>query len=71
MKAIKVELAKYKVDQLGEIPLEREDGTMRIMVCQMGGCLGKQVREIQMSITEQLIRKYDVNLVAFMELSFN
>jgi hypothetical protein len=71
MKAIEAKLAKYNVDQLGEIPLEREDGTMRIMVCQMGGCTGKEVREIKMSTVEQLIRKYNVNLVAFMELSFN
>jgi hypothetical protein len=70
MKAIEAKLAKYNVDQLGEIPLEREDGTMRIMVCQMGGCAGKEVREIKMSTTEQLIQKYDVNLVAFMELNF-
>ena len=59
------------MDQLGEIPIEREDGTMRIMVCQMGGCVGKEVREIKMSTTEKLIQKYDVNLVACMELNFN
>jgi len=52
------------VDQLGEIPIEREDGTMRIMVCQMGGCAGKEVREIGMSTTEKRIQKYDVNLVS-------
>ena len=44
---------------------------MRIMVCQMGGCAGKEVREIKMSIMERLIQKYDVNLVARMELNFN
>jgi hypothetical protein len=71
MKAIEAKLAKYNVDQLGEIPLEREDGTIRITVCQMGGCAGKEVREIKMSTTEQLIQKYDVNLVGFMELNFN
>jgi hypothetical protein len=71
MKTIEAKLAKYNVDQLGEMPLKREDGTMRIMVCQMGGCAGKEVGEIKMSTTEQLIQKYDVNLVAFMELNFN
>ncbi len=71
MKAIEAKLAKYNVDWLGEIPLERADGTMRIMVCQMGGCTGKEVREIKMLHTEQLIQKYDVNLVACMELNFN
>ncbi len=45
MKTMKAKLEKYNVDQQGEIPIEREDGTMRIMVCQMGGCAGKEVRE--------------------------
>ena len=40
---------------------------MRIMAYQMGGCAGKEVREIQMSTTEKLIQKYDINLVACME----
>ncbi len=44
---------------------------MRIMVCQMGGCAGKEVREIKMSTTEKLIQKYNINLVACMELNFN
>ncbi len=71
MKAMEAKLEKYNVDQLGEIPIEREDGTMRIMVCQMGGCAGKEVREIKMSTTEKLIQKYNLNLAAFMELNFN
>ncbi len=37
MKTMEAKLEKYNVDQLGGIPIEREDGTMRIMVCQMGG----------------------------------
>ena len=52
MKIMEAKLEKYNVDQLGVIPIEREDGTMRIMVCQMGGCAGKEVREIKMSIME-------------------
>ncbi len=71
MKAMEAKLEKYNVDQLKEITIEREDGTMRIMVCRMGGCAGKEVREIKMSTTEKPIRKYDVNLAAFMELNFN
>ncbi len=55
MKAMEAKLAKYNVDRLGEIPLNRADRTMRIMVCQMGGCMGKEVREIKMLHTEQLI----------------
>ena len=72
IKTVEAKLEKYNVDQLGDkIPIEREDGTMRIMVCQMGGCVGKEVREIKMSTTEKLIQKYNVNLVACMELNFN
>ena len=63
MKTMEAKLAKYNVDQLREIPIKREDGTMRIMVCQMGGYAGKEVREIKMSTMEKLIQKYDVNLV--------
>ena len=55
MKIMEAKLEKYNVDQLGEIPIEREDGTMRIIVCQMGGCAGKEVREIKMSIMEKFI----------------
>ena len=71
MKTMEAKLEKYNVDQLGEVPIESEDGTMRIMVCQMGGCAGKEVREIKMSTTEKLIQKYNVNLVVGMELNFN
>jgi hypothetical protein len=71
MKTMEARLTKHNVDQLGEIPIERGDGTMRIMVCQMGGCAGKKVREKKMSTTKKLIQKYDVNLVACMELNFN
>jgi hypothetical protein len=38
MKAMEKKLTKYNVEQLGDIPLKREDGTMRVMVSQMGGC---------------------------------
>ncbi len=71
MNAMEAKLAKYNVDQLGEIPLKKEDGKMRSVVCQMGGYTGKEVREIKTTTTEQLIRKYNVNLVAFMELNFS
>jgi hypothetical protein len=37
----------------------------------MGGCTGKEVRQMKMSTTENLIQKYDINLVVFMELSFS
>jgi hypothetical protein len=58
MKTMGAKLAKYKynVDQLGGIPNEREERTMRIMVCQMGGCMGKEVREIKVTTTEKLFK---------------
>jgi hypothetical protein len=37
-KLMEKKLRRYNVEQLGEMPLEQEDGTMRILVCQMGGC---------------------------------
>ncbi len=57
MKTMEAKLEKYNVDQLGEIPIEREDGTMRIMGCQMEGCEGKEVREIKMSTMEKTYSK--------------
>jgi hypothetical protein len=62
---------KYNVEQLGDIPLERDDGTMRVLVSQMGGCASLETQEIKKSATEQLIRKYDIKFCAFMELIFN
>ena len=41
------------------------------MVSQMGGCAIVESREIKISATEDLIRRYDINLCAFMELNFN
>ncbi len=38
MKDMEKKLIKYNMEQLGNIPLEREDGTMRVLVSQMGGC---------------------------------
>jgi hypothetical protein len=56
---------------LGDIPTAREDGTMRILVSQMGGCTSTEIREIKIAATERLIQKYDINLCLFMELNFN
>ena len=71
MKAMEKNLEKYNVEQLGELPIEREDGTMRLLVNQMGGCASMETREIKIAATERLIRKYDINVCAFMELNFN
>jgi hypothetical protein len=64
-------LAKYNVEHLGNIPLEMEDGTMRVLVSQMGGCASLETQEIKIASTEWLIRKYDINFCAFMELNCN
>jgi hypothetical protein len=58
MRAMKTKLAKYNVEQLGEIPIKREDGIIWILVCQMGGCAGKEVGQIKISTTENIIQKY-------------
>jgi hypothetical protein len=34
MDAMQKKIQRYNVEQLGRIPKEREDGTMRILVCQ-------------------------------------
>jgi hypothetical protein len=57
MKAMEKKLTKYNVEQLGDIPMEREDGTMRMLVSQMGGCTSMETRKIKISTTEQLICK--------------
>jgi hypothetical protein len=49
MRAMKAKLVKYNVEQLGKIQIKREDGTIQILVCQMGGCTGKEVQQIKMS----------------------
>jgi hypothetical protein len=71
MKAMEKKLTKYNVEQLGNIPLEREDGTMRVFVSQMGGCASMEMRKIKIAATEHLIRKYDIIFCAFMELNIN
>jgi hypothetical protein len=35
MKAMEKTLAQFKVEQLGDIPIQQDDGMMRILVCQM------------------------------------
>jgi hypothetical protein len=71
IRAIQRKIQRYDVEQLGEIPMEREDRTMRILICQMGGCASVETREIKIAATERLICKYDINLCLFVELNFN
>jgi hypothetical protein len=57
--------------QLGDILDKRNDGTIRILECQMGGCASKEVREIKIAAREQLIKHYNINLIAFIESNYN
>ncbi len=57
MKAMESKIRKYNVPQLGEIPNKRDDGNIRILVCQMGGCASKEIREIKIAAVEKLIRQ--------------
>jgi hypothetical protein len=68
---MEAKLNKYNMATLGEIPTQHDDGALRILVCQIGGCLGKEVRELKIASTERLITKYEINLSAFMELNYN
>jgi hypothetical protein len=47
MKAMEKKLSKYNMEQLGELPTEWEDGTMRVLVSQMEGCASMETREIK------------------------
>jgi hypothetical protein len=37
----------------------------------MGGCASKEIREVKIAAVEKLIRQYDINVIAFLELHFN
>jgi peroxiredoxin family protein len=71
MKAMESKIRKYNVPQLGEIPNKRDNGNIRILVCQMGGCASKEIREIKIAVVEKLIRQYNINVIVFLELNFN
>jgi hypothetical protein len=51
--------------------VEREDGAVRILVCQMGGLASPEVRAIKIEATERLIKKYDINVCVMMEINLN
>ena len=57
VKTMEKRLQRYNVATLWGVPPQQEDGSFRILVCQMGGCSGKEVRELQITVTEQLITK--------------
>jgi hypothetical protein len=68
---MEAKLKKYNVLVLGNIPTQREDVAFRILVCQIGGCSGRDIREMKIGVTERLIAKYEINLSVFMELNYN
>ncbi len=37
----------------------------------MGGCSGREIREMKIRVMERLIAKYEINLSVFMELNYN
>ena len=57
VRAMEKKLHRYNIARLSNIPTEREDGTMRILVSQMGGCASVESREIKISVTKDLIRQ--------------
>ena len=56
IRAMEKTVANYNVEQLGSIPVEREDGAMRILVCQMGGMASPEARAIKIAATRRLIK---------------
>jgi hypothetical protein len=44
-KTMEVKLNKYNVMPLGDVTAKHDNGTFRILMCQMEGCSGKEVRE--------------------------
>jgi hypothetical protein len=55
MKAMEKRLSKYNMARLGDIPLKRDDGTMRVLVSQIGGCASRETQEIKIAATESSI----------------
>jgi hypothetical protein len=53
------------------MPIEREDGTMRVLASQMGVCASMETREIKIAATKQLVQTYNIKFCAFMDLNFN
>ena len=37
----------------------------------MGGCASKEVQEVKIAAAKQLMKHWDINLIAFMELNYN
>ncbi len=57
VKTMEANLNKYNVTTLGVLPTKCGDGNFWILVCQMGNCFGKDVRELNIAATKRLINK--------------
>lgn len=72
VRSMEKSVAQYNVlEQLGSTPSEREDGAMRMLVCQMREMTSPEVRvrAIKIAATERLIKKYNILNNTFMELT--
>jgi hypothetical protein len=52
MKLIEKMIKQYNVEQLGDLPTKKEVGSMRILVCQLGGVASQEVREFKVAATK-------------------
>ena len=71
IRTLEKSIQAMNVTQLGHLPEERSDGSLRVLVCQLGGCASKEIREFKMAAVEKLINKYNISTCLFMELNFN
>ena len=68
---MEAKLNKYNVPTLGEMLTQHDNRAFRILVCQMGGFSGKEVRELKIASVDRLIAKYKIKVSIFMELNYN
>ncbi len=68
IKAMEEKLTKYNVPLLEDMPTRRDNGAFRILVSQMGGCSGRDIREQKIAVTERLMNKYEIKLAAFIDV---
>ena len=71
IKKLAEKFERYNVPALGDLPVEREDGTFRIMHTQLNSASSKEVRDIKVAECTMMVNKYDVNCISFNELGYN
>ncbi len=52
VQTMEAKLKNYNVPVLGDIPTQHKDGAFRILVCQMGSCSGREIREMKIGMTD-------------------